>query len=124
MRRAVKELVFVVMTAGIISSIYFSVLCKKYSPPAKQLEEVVRGIPVSVKCSYNSLSVVLKDSKGKYLLGNACRFPISDISDAAALIESEMKDGDNEPVKLRGYRQGNRMNINFISANGYTINLK
>ena len=95
----------------------------------KPLEETVKGIPLSVQVvggthSVHELSTVLQDSEGKYILANGGHYPLSDVTDGAALIESEMNDGDNESVELRGYRNGNRFKINSISSNGYTVDLK
>ena len=96
----------------------------------KPLEETVKGEPISVQVSGgvhldNALSVVIKTEKGKYLLCySSCHCNVSDFTNAAVLIESEMKDGDNQPIEIIGYKQGNMLKMNSIFVNGYKINVK
>ncbi len=94
------------------------------------LEETVRGQPISVQVagganSVRGLSVVVETEKGKYLLCNSSgHYPILGLTDAASLIESEMRDGDTEPIEITGYRQGKKFKMNTVSANGYTIDVR
>ena len=91
-------------------------------------KEEVTGIPLSVQIiggAYTQgFSTVIEIKEGTYLL---CTLPKEHgigLTEAAALIKSEMNDGDNEPIILTGYRNADRFNILSISANGYTINLE
>jgi len=94
----------------------------------KANEEILIGEPISLQISsgdtYSTFSTIIKDDKGKYIL---CKGPHLPTSEAAALIESEMNDGDNEPIELRGiYIKEREINkkifkINSVSANGYKI---
>ena len=100
--------------------------------PKSNLEEKLSGIPLSVETigdAYGAgFSTIIDTGEGKYILCNAnrirkeARYTI--LTEAAALIESEMNDGDFEPIDVKGYWEGNRFNINNVSANGYSLHLR
>ena len=101
----------------------------------KPLEETLRGEPISVQVAggthgEQSISTVIRLNDGKYQLcssgeGFSQHYNLQELTDAAAIIESEMRDGDSEPVEIRGYRtEGNRFRMKSVSANGYSINVE
>lgn len=72
-----------------------------------------------------SLSLVLKNEAGQYVLAHR-KFDFNlNLSDVAAVIRSEMNDNDNEPIELRGIEPyENAITFNEVRANGYTIRIK
>ncbi len=104
------------------------VSCRGKNKSNKPSVETIIGEPMSVQVaggthSSRSLSTVIKTEDEKYVLCNAGPYHISRLTDAAALIESEMRDGDSEPVKITGYWDGNRFKMSSVSANGHEYNL-
>lgn len=98
----------------------------------------IKGIPLSVQQNGDfgkrgeqmfNLATVL-DVDGKKVLASGYNsttlafngHPSLRVLEAAALIQSEMNDGDNEPIELTGEYSGNRFNIQSVTANGYRIN--
>lgn len=88
--------------------------------------ETISGYPISVEHDGNygatRLSTMIKDKEGKYIL---CQCKRSagvglDTLKATSIIESEMNDGDNEPIELKGIYRENIFEIFSVSANGYT----
>ncbi len=100
----------------------------------KPLEETLRGEPISVQVAggssgEQSISTVIRLNNGNYELcgageGFAPYYNLQALTDAAAMIESEMRDGDSEPVEIKGYRvEGNRFKMKSVSANGFIVNI-
>lgn len=101
------------------------------SPVAKQEQkiETLWGKPISVQVigghGYGYLSTVVENEKGEYVL---CRtghnWSMPKLSDLAALIDSEIKDGDDEFITIKGKYNGDMFRMESVSANGYTIQKK
>ena len=108
---------------------------KKLNKPQEELTTLV-GEPVSIESDggrlSSSLSVIVKTEDGKYILCNKMG-SIRTLTNAAAVIRSEMNDGDNEPVVLKGKYDVleimnsdevfKRFKIYSVSANGFTIDV-
>jgi len=90
--------------------------------------ETLRGYPVSVETvcgnvgTASHISTVVKDKNGNYILCRGFKDG-GEVADAAALINSEIEDNDNEMVELVGKYNGELFNIESVSANGYTVEL-
>ena len=96
--------------------------------------ETITGIPLSTGESYardlGTFAVVI-EQEGKHILarsglsGNSeQQYGTGTIQKATAqaLVESEMNDGDDEPIELTGHYQDDRFIISSLKANGYTVN--
>jgi len=90
-------------------------------------EITISGKPISVaytpstKTEYGTFAAVF-EIDGKFLLAYRRETDrIIPYAEAAAVVQSEMNDGDNEPVNLIGHYQGNRFELSSIEANGYKI---
>ena len=96
-------------------------------------ETTLEGVPLGVQLYSGNvvarLSVVIKVKNNAYVLCYASNLGLhqydkNDLLDAAALIESEMNDGDNEEIKLRGYYEGKRFRATSILVNGHMVTQK
>ena len=87
--------------------------------------QTIRGAPISVAESYarmeGSLATVL-DVEGKHVLAYTSNGNTRSNAEATALIQSEISDGDEEPIELMGNYDGNRFVIKRVNANGYQVN--
>ncbi len=87
----------------------------------------VSGKPLSVVGyaheNHSYLSVVV-NFEGKNILGKAYPIWSEEAFDALAIIQSEINDGDNDKIELRGNYSGNSFNITSFSANGYDFYFK
>jgi hypothetical protein len=95
--------------------------------------QTIKGIPISVGESCVNLSgnlATVIDIDGKKLLGytnyrysNIKNFfsYLKDNTEATVLIQSEISDGDNEPIELIGTYVGNKFKIKTVKANGYQV---
>ncbi len=96
-------------------------------------EGELTGIPISV--SYEGyqandlgyFSIMIQKNDESYVLCKSnfvfdrILWRTSDIVDAVTIIQSEINDDDNEPIKLRGRNQEDYFLFSSISANGYYI---
>jgi len=86
--------------------------------------QTIIGVPISVAESYarlkGSLATVL-DVEGKYVLAYTSKGNTRTNAEATALIQSEISDGDEEPIELMGRYDGNRFIIKRVNANGYQV---
>lgn len=88
---------------------------------------VISGKPISIAydnggyVTPGAFALVL-EADGKYILASAGD-PNSERNrvEAAALIESEINDKDEEKIQVQGTYQGARFEIKSITANGYQI---
>lgn len=96
------------------------------NPPQYQ---TLSGKPISVAESYShyygSLSTVIEVEGTKvlatvYSAGNEPN-NLKNISEGVALIQSEISDGDNDLITLKGYFSEGRFNVKSLNANGYQI---
>ncbi len=86
------------------------------------------GIPLSVslfetRFGPTSISTVL-DANGKKVLAYipyGARVRSQKFVDSAALIQSEINDGDKEPIELSGRYVDNKFEIYSLKANGYGV---
>lgn len=95
--------------------------------------QTIKGKPLSVdgEIFYHtkgSLSIVI-EVEGKKVLCFYNTNGVSNIdsltlSNANALIQSEINDGDDESIELTGTYKGNKFTINSLTANGYTVNFE
>ena len=90
--------------------------------------ESLSGKPISVSIAggnHNAkgLSLVLQKEDGKYQLCHTVgvQFYLSDMVDMAALIQSEIADGDNDSVKLNGKYKDGIFKIYSAEANGMKV---
>ena len=93
----------------------------------------IKGKPISVDTEIyyhtkGSISTVI-ETEGKKVL---CSYKTDGwknidcliLSEANALIQSEINDGDDESIELTGKYNGNKFEINSLKANGYEINFE
>lgn len=86
--------------------------------------EAIYGIPLSVQvvCGNGSgtFSTVIDVEKAKILASgyDSC----GKITEAAAVIQSEINDKDNESIQMVGYYRGQVFMIDKIMVNGYSFN--
>jgi len=72
-----------------------------------------------------ALSLILKNEAGQYILAHKSFQDSLKLTDVAAIIRSEMNDGDNESIELRGIETyENAITFKEVKANGYTIKIK
>ena len=71
---------------------------------------------------YNYLSTVIQNEKGEHILCSNKKTYMSKLTDATALIESEMNDRDSQPIEITGYQQEKKFIMSSVSTNGYRIN--
>ncbi len=94
---------------------------------SKEKYAVVSGKPLSVAGyaheNHSYLSVVI-DVEGKNLLGKAYPVWSGEAFDAVAIIQSEINDGDDDKIELRGSYSGDNFHITSFSANGYDFYFK
>lgn len=103
-----------------------SIGCGSSQNNSQPTYQTIKGRPLSVAIEQDHggghFSTVV-DIDGKKVL---CLFN-SDVSigcvasEAEALIQSEINDGDDESIELTGTYEGNKFNINSVTANGYTV---
>ena len=104
--------------------------CSEKSVEEIQKDITIFGKPISVVYTPNTYSEYggftgVFEVNGKPLLAykqwksNKEGFPNAK---AAALIQSEMNDGDDELVNLTGQYRGDQFELSSIEANGYKIN--
>lgn len=104
--------------------------CEKEESAKKPYEnsyEKIRGIPLSVGVSYGPFNdrsdiATVIEIEGKKVLGYARSRKGDKIAEAAALIQSEINDGDDEPIELTGSYNEDKFSIDSIRANGYVVN--
>ena len=96
----------------------------------ERLIETLVGQPISVHViggdKSADLSAVVRNEDGKYILCHAKdnRCYLRNLVHAAAIIESEIRDGDNESVEMKGvYNDDHIFEMYSVSANSYTIKL-
>ncbi|HLC77760.1 MAG TPA: hypothetical protein VJH92_01415 [Candidatus Nanoarchaeia archaeon] len=84
---------------------------------------VLQGKPISVGESYGenrgSLATII-DIEGKLVLAQRYVYCKAS-SEALALVQSEINDGDNESITLYGEYEDNRFIMDSLTANGYTV---
>ena len=91
--------------------------------------QTIRGLPISVAGGeyggIYTLAIVL-DVEGRHVL--ARKYGVSHVTKSllrnvsgVALVQSEISDGDEEPIELRGRYDGDIFEIKGISANDYNI---
>ena len=96
------------------------------------LEEKISGTPLSVSSSTghggHSLSIIINPYDEKFGTNNLlCNTNIGykvNFTDANALIQSEINDGDNDPIELEGYLNNKIFKIKKVHLNGYTISFQ
>lgn len=97
-----------------------------YSQDIPGQRQTLRGYPVRVGAvcgnGSSSISAVITDKKGNNI---SCRGfdGCDEVTNAAALIRSEIEDNDTEMVEFEGKYNGELFNIESVSANGYTVKL-
>ena len=89
----------------------------------------LRGKPLSVSMAYGrywgSLATVLEVDGKEVLASVGSRSGPGELVRAAALIQSEISDGDNEKVELIGkYYREDKFSIYMVRANGHTIDFR
>jgi len=95
----------------------------------------LRGIPINVQLSSDNswtpyhLAVTIKDKNGEYQVFSHPQqtIGVSDICSAAALIQSEIDDSDNEPITLKATLNSNYSHpiwSAYVTANGKTIKIR
>lgn len=95
-----------------------------------KMETTLRGYPISCETNagqgYSGLIAVVKNEEGKYILCKGMQRMREDLPvlETAALIKSEMNDGDKETIEFRGIYRGDKFEIWSVSANGYTLGRK
>ena len=115
-------LAFTVIVCAIFGAAY--ILDSKRYRTEKESVERIKGYPLGVEYDGGDLSIAVRDENGQIQIyhGRTENY-IRQFSalDAKVLIESEMKDGDNEPVEIGGIYRDKVFEIWSVSANGYTI---
>lgn len=109
-----------------IKGYYMENDAKKEEEDLKRFETII-GYPISLEhegnYGRNSLSVMVRNKDGRNILcqgksRSAEDLPIAKVS---SLIRSEMNDGDNESIELKGVYRGDIFEIWSVSANCYTV---
>ena len=93
--------------------------------------QTIRGIPISVANTSRNFStdlVTVLDVDGRHVLAYAyASGGTIEYTMAVALIQSEISDGDEEPMELSGRYDGyngNRFLIDKVNANGHQVKFK
>jgi hypothetical protein len=99
----------------------------------KENLETISGIPISSEGStrefYGYSGTVIEDNEGKYVLARHTNNRIANptnlqkIMDSSTIIQSEINDGDNEPIELQGNYDGNVFEFYKVKANGLEVDL-
>ena len=79
----------------------------------------IKAQPISVEVDYGNIAVVMED-EGKYILAYE-KDNTSLCTKAGAIIQSEIDDGDYEPVTIKGKYEGDEINIDVVSANDLSL---
>jgi hypothetical protein len=127
-----KTLCAIVASAALLVGCghYSDTLKSAYPEQINQQDKVaaqntLRGKPISVAYDFggygNSAEIAtVIDVSGQQVLAYG-RLSDKNSIEAAALIQSEMNDGDNEPIELVGKYEGARFVIESLKANNYQI---
>ena len=89
--------------------------------------ETITGLPISVgefyDHGYGSIATVIVGGEGKIILAEYVGgLNTKTAARAQALIQSEIADGDNEPIELRGfYETDGTFKMQSLKANGYNV---
>jgi len=92
-----------------------------------KLEETLTGVPLSVNhATYGQgildVDIIINTEDNKKILAQPyINYGISNTSgnELTAIIESEINDGDNEPIELRGVYKFNTFKFWYLKANGF-----
>jgi hypothetical protein len=124
-----------IATVGCSDNVYNSESVNKNVP----YPEIISGIPLSAESTNDgrydggsyimetNLFIVLQNSNGEIILGGYNGVNDSGKTDRIkAVIQSEINDGDNQPIKLYGSFKDetqNEFSIGRVEANGFTVTL-
>ena len=98
---------------------------KENEPESKY--ETITGLPLSVgefyDHGYGSIATIIVGGEGKIILAEYFGgLNTKTAAKAQALIQSEIADGDNEPIELRGsYQADGTFKMQSLKANGYGV---
>ncbi len=115
----------------IVGAIFYGIIGNKHRHNTIKeemiLEETIKGVPLSVNHeSYGKgiidLNMVIKTESDKKVLAQPYLYygHFCDASELATIVDSEINDGDNEPIELRGIYKENTFKFWYLKANGFT----
>jgi len=97
------------------------------------VEEFLNGIPTNVESAggrmSHSLSVIVQTEDGRNILCSSAPYPVASwdvekVTNGKTVIQSEIDDGDDESISLRGRFNGDVFEFSFVSAGGFTVEAK
>ena len=111
-----KKLANIVLMVPLAFNLYFG--CGQKT---KEEYQMIKGVPVSVGISRACVAVVLETKEHKKMLGYTCTTEWDKLAKAMALIQSEISDGDTEPIELTGRYVGKDFYCNALKFDDYKI---
>ncbi len=117
----IRETLTNMVLVGVLA--FGGVACKNENSNSNT--QTISGIPLSAYSNDSDCLATVLDVNGTKVLsytysGNLSMRHVLNTK-GVALIQSEINDGDNEPIRLTGQYEGNHFKISSIEANGYKI---
>ncbi len=114
--------------ARLIDDISLEEKCRNWPQPDSRGFVTQTGAPLSAVLSHNNMSdanlAVVLNVDGKQVLGYVVYSYNIQITIAAALLQAEIADGDNDYVTFSGLPSNVGIELRELKVHGYTINFR